>query len=837
MVFPDLWQQEAVVALRAGKDVVVHAPTGAGKTLIFETWAKGGKTNQKAVYTVPTRALANDKLAEWRAKGWNVGIATGDLSENLDAPIIVATLETQKASLMAGEGPDLLVIDEYQMLGDEERGLNYELAIALAPQRTRILMLSGSVANPQSVTNWLGRLGREVELIKTTERPVPLEEVSVDFLNYQVPSSIKTYWPRFVMKALAEDLGPILIFAPHRRAAESIANELARKVPVPDPLQLSEAQQQVLGPKIAEMLKARICYHHSGLSYEARAGVIEPLAKAGQLRVVVATMGLAAGINFSLRSVALAGDSYRKGRFDHVLRADEILQMFGRAGRRGIDEIGYALISANGIRLREAYAGQLNRSGLIDWGALFWVMHSAFERGLDPFQEAVRVQSRLFSTKPVDLGVEFSLSRPDAACGLGTDAERARRVKKRVKEFMDSKGSWCPTRTLDNAPLIETRIHRSTVLAMKTEEEGAEFQSAVVPGLSEVGKEAEEWLPLINTPDALDGVGHGELIELGSDEDGRHWGRRFVLAERLRGDRLQIAKWLRRGLRMKGRQIKRQLWVEEIEEKVSSFLEEKKTPLVRTDMTKEKLYAVVRIDHLPVRVVRDDHGVALRKPPLREVIAPVCQECDFLAECEKLPTSTGAALQWKRLGLIDDQGVPTRNGRIVSFFSHEQGLGIAAALNKESYKIDELVYDLANLDAGHRFCGDDARWVGRLADACREAYGKQQINGYLEMGMPPGYGSGAEEIAESAHKEPLARHDWTTEILGAGDIDRVLIEWRSLLRRIFHAPNLKWDRWMQLKAKASEILAETDSPTITDLPRLEYHQSQRVSHRLRFKRY
>ena len=99
---PDVWQQEAVSALRQGKDVVVHAPTGAGKTLIFELWSNHGKNRAQAIYTVPTRALANDKLAEWRARGWDVGIATGDLSDNLDAPIIVATLETQKHRLIRG---------------------------------------------------------------------------------------------------------------------------------------------------------------------------------------------------------------------------------------------------------------------------------------------------------------------------------------------------------------------------------------------------------------------------------------------------------------------------------------------------------------------------------------------------------------------------------------------------------------------------------------------------------------------------------------------------------------------------------------------------------------
>ncbi len=99
VTIPDLWQQQAVSALRDGHDVVVQAPTGAGKTLIFELWSNQGRNRGQAIYTVPTRALANDKLAEWRARGWNVGISTGDLSENLSAPVIVATLETQKSRL------------------------------------------------------------------------------------------------------------------------------------------------------------------------------------------------------------------------------------------------------------------------------------------------------------------------------------------------------------------------------------------------------------------------------------------------------------------------------------------------------------------------------------------------------------------------------------------------------------------------------------------------------------------------------------------------------------------------------------------------------------------
>src|SRR5439155_11274044 len=162
------------------------------------------KNRGQAIYTVPTRALANDKLAEWRARGWDVGIATGDLAENLGAPILVATLETQKNRLIQGDGPALLVVDEYQMISDLDRGLNYELAIALAPPQTQLFLLSGSVENPQDVVKWLQRLGRQAVLIRHDQRPVPLEEVYASSLNFHVPGEIRGYWPQLMAKSLAD---------------------------------------------------------------------------------------------------------------------------------------------------------------------------------------------------------------------------------------------------------------------------------------------------------------------------------------------------------------------------------------------------------------------------------------------------------------------------------------------------------------------------------------------------------------------------------------------------------------------------------------------------------
>jgi superfamily II DNA/RNA helicase len=875
---PDLWQQEAVSALREGKDVVVQAPTGAGKTLIFELWSNQGRNRDQAIYTVPTRALANDKLAEWRARGWNVGIATGDLAENLDAPIIVATLETQKNRLIKGDGPALLVVDEYQMLGDPDRGLNYELAIALAPPQTQLLLLSGSVANPQDIVKWFARLGRKAVLIRHDERPVPLEEIHANNLNYHVPSEIRGYWPRFVAKALAENLGPILIFAPRRQAAEALAAELTRSLPTPNALALTLEQKQLVGDHLARMLKNRIAYHHSGLSYATRAGVIEPLAKAGQLRVVVATMGLAAGINFSLRSVALAAESYRRDNIEHPLRADEILQMFGRAGRRGIDEIGFVLVSANGVRLREGHPAHLSRSGLVDWSALLGIMSAAAEQGKDPFTEAVKIQQRLFTTKPIFLGVEESLKNPDTPCGLKTDSERARFVRKRIREMLNSRGEWermpafveKPVRdvmVMDPLPegaLNLLKLANRHVLGGVRPSSGAVSEertahassqasvnshlSAPEDGRTPVQYEDESQSaignrqsaiilrPALTVPTALDKVGYGTL-ELLSDEDGvKTYGRALTVADLLNDDRVLLAKWIRRLTNWSGRQAPLALWNEKIVPLVEKRLAAQKTPVVRFVRNGHKLQALVSLADLPLRVPVDAHGVALFKPVEREVFPEECTRCPLPPVCRQLPTATGTAALWRRLGLVDAAGVPTRRGRIVSFFQQEDGLAIGAALEDASYPLDELIYDVANLDAGFRFCGEENRYAGRLPIACHQLFGLQSIPGYLENGVPPRYGSGAEQIVASIHKNPLNKTAWVTEFLGAGDIDRVIIEWRSLLRQISKAPPLDWPRWTAFQAMAKGILNETESPTITDLPPLDFTQTKRIEHRLVLRR-
>ncbi len=824
---PDLWQQQAVTALREGKDVVVHAPTGAGKTLIFELWSNGGKNRGQAIYTVPTRALANDKLAEWRARGWNVGIATGDLAENLSAPVLVATLETQKNRLIQGDGPSLLVVDEYQMIRDIDRGLNYELAIALAPQQTQLLLLSGSVANPQDVVKWLTRLGRKAVLVKHDHRPVPLEEVHANNLNFHVPSEIRGYWPRLVAKSLAEDLGPVLIFAPRRQAAETMAADLARQLPTPNPLQLSVEQKQIVGEHLARLLKARVAYHHSGLSYSVRAGVIEPLAKAGQLRVVIATMGLAAGINFSLRSVALAGDSYRRDAVEEPIRPDEILQMFGRAGRRGLDETGFVLITANELRLLDARPCHLARSGAVDWSTLLNLMAAAATHGRDPFSEAVHVQERLFTVKPIFLGVEESLKHPNVPCNLHTDAERARHVRKLVREMLNSLGEWEPIPAPVERPLREITVGQASRLPPSSTESEIKDGAANTPTPRSV----------LTEPVALEKIGHGTLAVLNEENGLKTYGRCTTVAERLGDDRVVIAKWVRRLTNWNGRQAPVAVWEQQIAPLLAQKLAHQNSPVVRFVTQAQKIVAYVSLAELTMRVPADKYGVALWRPHEREVLPYDCSDCSLVPVCKQLPTTTGTALLWRRLNLVDAAGVPTLRGRVVSFFSQGDGLAIAAALEDEKYPLDEFIYDLANLDAGFRFCGDENRFGGRLANVCHEKFGLQSVPGYLENGLPPKYGAGAEEIVSAVHKNPLSKQGWVSDLVGLGDIDRVIIEWRSMLRQIAHAPDLDWPRWRALQALAKTILNETESPTLTDLPPLAYNQTRRVDHRLILRRH
>jgi hypothetical protein len=501
-----------------------------------------------------------------------------------------------------------------------------------------------------------------------------------------------------------------------------------------------------------------------------------------------------------------------------------------------LDETGYVLVSANELRLLDAHPCHLSRTASVDWAALLGIMATAAEQGRDAFREAVRTQERLFATKPIFLGVEESLRHPEVPCGLRTDSERGRHVRKRFREILNSRGGWEPMRESQSRPVREILTPENSD-AFRGDHGTVNEPASGADQSSLEREQAPRLIPILSIPAALEKVGVGTLCLLSEDGSGKIYGKALTVAERLGEDRVILAKWVRRLTQWNGRQESLTVWREKVLPCIEQRLAGQKTPVVSFQEVDRRMLALVSIAELSMRVPVDSYGVPIWRPVEREVLPADCVRCALVPVCCELPTSTGVALLWRRLGLVNAAGVPTRRGRIVSFFSQGDGLAIAVALEDESYPLEELVYDLANLDGGFRFCGDDNRWAGRLANVCHEKFGLQSIPGYLENGVPPKYGVGAEQVVAAVHRDPANKHAWVTDLLGAGDIDRAIIEWRSLLRQIAHAPELEWPRWQALQSMARTILDETESPTVTDLPPLEYLQTKRVDHRLFFRRH
>ena len=823
MQLPDLWQQEAVRGIMAGSDVIVDAPTGAGKTWIFELLVESGHFKGQVVYTVPTRALANDKRLEWQRKGWQVGIVTGEISEQADAPVIVATLETQRERMLQGNGPKLLVVDEYQMLADPVRGMAYEMVIALAPPTTRLLLLSGSVANARDVAAWLERLGRKAEVVRTKERPVPLEEMPLEMLDRRAPKQLTGYWPRLAAEVLLSGLGPLLIFAPHRKDAEKIARHIASALPATDPLHLTREQEQILGKEFAAMVSARVGCHHSGLSYQQRAGIIEPLAKAGQLRVVVATMGLSAGINFSMRSVMVAENHYFDGQMERNIDPDELLQMFGRAGRRGMDETGYVIVNNRSPRLMDGSQRHLKRSSQVDWPTLLRVMGRAALKQEDPYGAAGRFCETLFSRQRVVLGFEGEPEpRPGTAEDQPPGPRPGRHLAETVRpdqhslfglgptrvEIFNSAGEWEEKRRdrLGMLPLAEVWMHFESIL------ERALAVSYFVNASFPVGRVCR-----------LTPWGHGRAGT---------YGRELALAMEKEPRLFTLTKHVRALTEQPARKT---YSMDELEAMLLPLLGPHLMGGRVVKMVQRQDILSVQVDYaqLPWPVYLDSHGIALIAPEERTVALE--QEADFqdASGGSHQAGSHTAVFAWRRLGLIQADGRPTRRGEVFSYFQGGEGLAIAAALEDESYPLGDLGLHLANLRGGHRFSDTESKGGSeRLASICLTAYGAANFEGYLAAGLPCGYGEGtAEMLTNGSHPGVLAPH------VGAGDLERALMEWLSLLRQVKQAPDLNWERWMRFKAVcAAELALRLPQLPSRDLPLVPAVQiiHQTAHHLVRF---
>lgn len=774
LILPDLWQQDALRALRQGEDVVIQAPTGAGKTHVFELLIKGGHRGQ-AVYTVPTRALANDKRAEWLALGWDVGIATGDVSDNLGAPVIVATLETQRHRFLEGRHPDLLVVDEYQMMADRRRGAAYETVLAIAPKETQLLLLSGSVSNPKAVAEWLRNLGRKVTLIEEHTRPIPLEEVSLDALETREPTGIKGHIARAVIRAVLADLGPILVFAPRRRAAEQIARDIAAGLPLGLGPQLSASQRTMAGDDLNRLLRQGVGLHHSGLTFDQRTELIEPWAKAGKLSVVVATTGLASGINFSLRSVLVTDRRYAAEHAEREVRPDELLQMFGRAGRRGLDDRGFALWTGDSPRLGEAKPLQLKRSEALDWPAFLSLMRRADE----PKAAAARLAQALFTREPIDLaldrlGEDLPSDLPPAVAG----------TTRQIHEICGLNGTWQRERPTHLVPLSEALIYIK-----------------------------EAWHPALSKPDSLRALPYGTPCKL---ETGDHvrYGRTITLAhfpKEAGTAHLIPADWLCKALRRhEGGQARARTWKLELLEKEILPLLPKLTQggLATGGLFLGRDSVQVKLDYAraDVRVWPDADDHPLINPPRRSIEKQDINLREVLGG-GTLHTARAGRL-WKKLGLIDADAHPTERGQLASLFQHGEGLAVAAALEDITYGAHALAWDLAELRAGERVAAA-GRNSSRLGACCRLTYKSLTADGYLREGLPAGFGEGCAEALKSfALHGKVPPRDADGHGPGPGDLERAVLEWRSTLQLIAHGPSHPSHRWQQLKAAAQDVLGQ-----------------------------
>jgi superfamily II RNA helicase len=390
------FQIRAIEAIRAGSNVLVSAPTGAGKTLVAEYAIADAVTRgRRCVYTAPIKALSNQKYRDFRDDPrMDVGLMTGDVTIHPGAQVLIMTTEILRNSIF--EDPDALhdvdyvILDEVHFLDDAERGTVWEESLIFAPREVRMIALSATISNLDQLGSWLREIRpQQLEVVQSTTRPVPLQH-RLHTTRHGIFDQHRLNW---VQKSAAREeerernrgqrrggrrgfrpplglvpgdlddlfehlqkseLLPVLCFSFSRKDCERLAHrnqhrqllggeESARM----RSLQAELVRQFQLGPEDAEgelfQLAARgVGYHHAGM-LPIHKEVVERLFTSGLIKLLFTTETFALGINMPARTVVFS--SLRK--FDGVafdyLRTRDYLQMAGRAGRQGIDDAGLVL--------------------------------------------------------------------------------------------------------------------------------------------------------------------------------------------------------------------------------------------------------------------------------------------------------------------------------------------------------------------------------------------------------------------------------------------------------------------------------------------------------------
>ena len=340
-------QDEAVIELVSGANIVLSTPTGTGKSLVaagahFAALAEG----KRSYYTAPIKALVSEKFFQLVELfgAQNVGMVTGDSSVNADAPIVCCTAEIL-ANLALRQGPDadvdVVVMDEFHFYGDPDRGWAWQVPL-LVLERAQFLLMSATLGDVTTIADDLSRrTGRPTARVTGVSRPVPLE--------YQY---VMTPVQETVERLLEEGKAPIYIV----HFAQAAALERAQSL-MSAKVASRERRDQIadaiagfrfsagFGQTLSRLIRAGIGVHHAGMLPKYRR-LVEQLAQRGLLPVICGTDTLGVGINVPIRSVLFTGLTKFDGTKMRQLSAREFHQIAGRAGRAGYDTEGDVVAEA-----------------------------------------------------------------------------------------------------------------------------------------------------------------------------------------------------------------------------------------------------------------------------------------------------------------------------------------------------------------------------------------------------------------------------------------------------------------------------------------------------------
>ena len=396
----DDFQVAACRALEKGKGVLVAAPTGAGKTIVGEFAVElAVQSGSKCFYTTPIKALSNQKYSELVARYGEakVGLLTGDTSINSEADIVIMTTEVLRNMIYANSHTikrlKYVVMDEVHYLADKFRGAVWEEILIHLPDSVQVVSLSATVSNAEEFGEWLQTVRGETEVIVSEIRPVPLYQhvlfgnrlldlfdenlklnPELSKLERDTYRQVRGNWrdkpkapkslsrPEVIEKLDREGLLPAITFIFSRKACDAavkqclqagirLTNENDRKVIRniinKNITNLAQEDLIVLGfYEWADGLERGVAAHHAGL-LPAFKSTVEELFQSGLVKAVFATETLALGINMPARTVVMEKLSKWNGEGHVAVSAGEYTQLTGRAGRRGIDIEGNAVILWN----------------------------------------------------------------------------------------------------------------------------------------------------------------------------------------------------------------------------------------------------------------------------------------------------------------------------------------------------------------------------------------------------------------------------------------------------------------------------------------------------------